>query len=128
MKIRTALAAVAATALITTLGTTAASADANYLTAQISRTCDTSVGEWVIDWQITNPTSTDTTLTDVRSSPTATPIVDLPTSVPAGTTVHAGQRVAGTASAGLQFIAAWADGSTYSMALFVRPLPPCVAV
>ncbi|MFG1603074.1 hypothetical protein [Actinoplanes sp. NPDC049265] len=93
-------------------------------TTTVSGTCDTTAGEWVVDWAITNNSDTNA-LTILTSS---TPSDHALTSVPAptaGATAHAIQRIPGDSTgAHLQYIAVWTDfpgGSYQSTTDFTAP-------
>jgi hypothetical protein len=90
----------------------------------VAGACDTTAGEWVVDWAITNQSDTPALLIVVESAPSAARLDSLPTPQP-GATTHAVQRIPGDSpGAHLSYIAVWTDypgGSFRSTADFTAP-------
>ena len=137
MNLRTTAARALATATLTTAAlataavtatTTAHAADAfPHVTIHAAGTCDSTTGDWVVDWSITNAADAPATLGDVVSTPAASPATGVPATVPAAATAHATQRVPGSGgqTAALSLTATWPDGTTYAASWQFRPPAPC---
>ena len=123
MKLRIIAAAVlgAVTALT---ATPALAATPRTFATEVTGSCDTATGEWVVDWAITNQSDTNALLILMQSTPAAAALTSLPWPQ-AGATEHAIQRIPGdSASADLVYIAVWTDfpgGSFRSATTFTAP-------
>jgi hypothetical protein len=115
-----ALAAVAGIGL--TVGT--ASADTKFFTAWASGTCDTTAGEWMVIWHITNRSEEAATIADVETVPADTK-ADLPAEVGPRSTVYGYQRVPASGGAQIKFNAKWADGTTNPNFWVFSPVTTC---
>jgi hypothetical protein len=135
MKIRTRViqvlavtALLGATAAATTATTAVAADPPKLVVTHADGSCDSSTGEWVIDWSIQNTANEDAVVSNVSSTPIGSPVQDMPTVVPALSTVHAGQRIAGSGgqTAALSFSANWSDGTATGSSWQFRPFSPCL--
>ncbi|MEV4640158.1 hypothetical protein AB0J80_22700 [Actinoplanes sp. NPDC049548] len=129
MKLRIIAAAVlgavtALSAAATAQAAPAQAAAARTFTTEVSGTCDTGTGEWVVDWAITNQSDTTALLILMQSTPAEAALTSLP-SPQGGATAHAIQRIPGdSAGAHLTYIAVWTDfpgGSWQSSTDFTAP-------
>jgi len=122
-----AAAALAAGAVTATAGAAHAAQAFPHVTIHASGACDTTTGEWVVDWSISNAAQATATLTDVVSAPASSPATGVPATVAAGSTEHATQRIPGTGgqTASLSLTATWPDGATYAASWQFRPPAPC---
>jgi hypothetical protein len=90
-------------------------------------TCDTTTGQWEVDWQLVNQSDEPATVTEVAAAPAERPIEALPTSVDGGATAHATQRLPGTPgiTSSLIYTTRWADGTTTMNNWAFRPRTLC---
>ncbi|MEU7907355.1 hypothetical protein [Actinoplanes sp. NPDC049118] len=119
--------AAAALGVVTALPATPALAAApRTFATSVTGACDTTAGEWVVDWAITNQSDTPALLIVVESTPPASRLSSLP-APQGGATTHAIQRIAGDSpGARLTYIAVWTDypgGSYQSITDFTAPAP-----
>ncbi|WP_258724803.1 hypothetical protein [Cellulomonas sp. NS3] len=92
--VRRAAAALASTLVLLGLGLAPAQASSG-LTADIRGTCvcDSTVGEWVVTWEVTNHRDVAGTIGNVRAYPAGRAIVGLPNRIEPGQTVQGTQRL-----------------------------------
>lgn len=94
---------------------------------EASGTCDTTTGEWVVDWAITNQSDTAALLILMESTPAEAALTSLPWPQ-GGATEHAIQRIPGaSAGAHLTYIAVWTDfpGGSFRSSTDFTPASVC---
>jgi hypothetical protein len=117
----------AVTALTAGSVTPALAATPRTFATEVSGACDTTTGEWVVDWAITNQSDTNALLILMESTPAASALASLPWPQ-GGATEHAIQRIPGdSTSASLVYIAVWTDfpGGSYRSATSFAPPAVC---
>jgi hypothetical protein len=120
------IAAVAGGALFAT-GTPAVADAPNMFTSYAFGTCDTTTGNWIVDWQLGNESDQTATLLNLAVSPREYPIEGLPATIAPRTTVHATQHLVGTPglTSTLTGTIQWTDGETRTLNWSFRPRTVC---
>jgi hypothetical protein len=120
----------AVTALTAVSATPALAAAPRTFATEVSGTCDTTTGEWVVDWAITNQSDTSALLILMESTPAAAALTSLPWPQ-GGATEHAVQRIPGdSGGASLVYIAVWTDfpGGSFRSATAFTPPTTCAQI
>jgi hypothetical protein len=96
-------------ALTALTATPALAAAPRTFATSVSATCDSTTGEWAVDWAITNQSDTNALLILMESTPAGSALTSLPWPQ-GGATEHAIQRIPGDSTgAHLVYIAVWTD-------------------
>lgn len=110
---RRAVAGLAATLVLLGLGIAPAHAS-NGLSVDVRGTCacDSTAGEWLVTWRITNHEDVAGTLGNVRAYPASRALVGLPNRIEPGQTIEGTQRLlASEYSGSIAFDVNWDDGT-----------------